>query len=329
MKLYNQFAMKLFKLVFFSIIFCFSISNFAQFTDQINSNRPGESMGAFSVGKNVFQAEAGVYYINEKHDVVNYEAQGFGLEIAARGGLFFEQLELILDSKVQMDQYTTPNSQSNRSGFRKIILGAKYLIYDPFKKGPSKPNIYSWKANNKFSWRQFIPAISAYAGANYVMENDYSIPKEATISPKVMIIAQNHFKSGLVLVTNIIADKISSENASFGYVVTLTKGINDTWSAFIENKGIKGDYYSDGIFTLGATHLLKSNIQIDASISKNIKNTPALLYGGLGVSWRFDKRYKDIKIKDGKEIKGKEKNNGNPEKKRLDEIPATPAEKKN
>ncbi len=321
--------MKLFKVAVISLIFCISIPNFAQFTDQINSNRPGESMGAFSVGKNVIQAEAGVYYLNEKHDIINYKANGFGVDLAARGGLFFEQLELLIEAKAQLDKYTTPTSETNRSGFRKITFGGKYLIYDPFKKGPKKPNIYSWKANNKFSWKQFIPAVSAYAGANYVMDNDYSIPKEATISPKVMIIAQNHFKSGLVLVTNVIADKISSNNSSFGYIVTLTKGINDTWSAFIENKGIKGDYYSDGIFTVGATHLLKSNIQIDASLSKNIKNTPALIYGGIGLSWRFDKKYKDIEIKDGKEIKAQKKEFGNPELKRLDGIPNTPVEKKN
>lgn len=328
MILHKQPSMKLFKALTVILLLCISVPSFSQFTDQINSNRPGESMGAFSVGKNVFQAEAGVYYINENHELLNYEAQGFGLDLSARGGLFFEQLEFILDSKVQLDQYTTSFNQENRSGFRKIIFGAKYLIYDPFKKGPSKPNIYSWKANNKFSWKQFIPALSVYAGANYVMENDYSILNESTISPKVMIIAQNHFKSGIVLVTNIFADKISSINSNYGYVITLTKGINETWSAFVENKGILGDYYSDGIFTLGATHLLKSNIQIDASVSKNIKNTPSLLYGGLGISWRFDKRYKDIKIQDGKEIKGKGNQDGNPEKKRLDAIPVAPVEKK-
>jgi hypothetical protein len=56
---------------------------------------------------------------------------------------------------------------------------------------------------------------------------------------------------------------------------------------------------------MGATHLLKNNIQVDASISKNIKSTPSLLYGGIGLSWRFDKKHKDIEIKDGKEVKEK------------------------
>ena len=114
---------------------------------------------------------------------------------------------------------------------------------------------------------------------------------------------QHHFGVKWVLVSNIIADKITSNNSNFGSIFTLTRGINEKWSAFIENKAIKGNYYSDGIFTIGATHLLKNNIQVDASVSKNIKSTPSLLYGGIGFSWRFDKKHKDIEIKDGKEVK--------------------------
>lgn len=309
--------MNKFKVLWILILITNSI--FGQFTDQINSNRPGESMGAFAAGKNIYQAEAGVYYLNEKHNLRNYKANGFGTDLAFRAGLLKEELEFLLEAKIQTDVFDDKGFKTNRFGVRKAILGAKYLFYDPFKK-QTKPNLYSWKANNKFSWKQFIPALSGYVGVNYVMENDYAILNEAQISPKAMIIAQNHFKSGLVLVTNIFMDKISSETQNFGYVITLSKGLNEKWSGFIENKGVKGDYYSDGIITLGATYLLKNNIQLDASISKNIKNTPSLLYGGFGISWRFDKKYKDIEIDtNGKEIKGKgEEKKG---KKRLDEVP--------
>jgi len=37
----------------------------AQYTDEVNSNRPGKSMMAYSVGKSVFQTESGVNYITE------------------------------------------------------------------------------------------------------------------------------------------------------------------------------------------------------------------------------------------------------------------------
>ena len=39
--------------------------------------------------------------------------------------------------------------------------------------------------------------------------------------------------------------------------------------------------------------LLSSNLQVDASISTNFKNTPSILYGGVGVSWRYDGWYKE------------------------------------
>ena len=49
----------------------------AQFTDDINSNRPGRSMMAFSVGKSIFQAETGINYVSEDHKTLNYKANGF------------------------------------------------------------------------------------------------------------------------------------------------------------------------------------------------------------------------------------------------------------
>ncbi len=295
--------MNLVKYIFFCTFLLSNFINYAQFTDQINSNRPGKSAGAFSVGKNIYQVESGIYGIKDSHSLLNYDATGFGLDFTARAGLLKEQLEFTLDAQFQFDSYSYLNTKSNRSGFKNTTFGAKYLFYDPFKKGEKKANIYSWKANHKFNWKHFIPALSGYVGVNYVMKNDYNLPNESVISPKIIIIAQNHFGTRWVLVTNIIADKITSETKNFGYIFTLTRGINEKWSAFFENRGIQGNYYSDGIFTIGATHLLKNNLQIDASISKNIKNTPSLLFGGVGVSWRFDKKHKDIKMENGKEVK--------------------------
>lgn len=289
----------------FILISFLSISSslYSQFTDQVNSNRPGKSAGAFAVGKKVLQIESGVYYIKESHSLLDYDAKGFGLDLTARYGVWKEQFEVTLDAQFQMDKYSSLFVDKNRSGLRNTTLGAKYLFYDPFKKGEEKPNIYSWKANHRFRWKQLIPAISGYVGANYTMENDYSIPGEAVLSPKVMAIAQNRFGSRWVLVTNLIADKIGSEAQNFGYILTLTCGVDDRWSAFLENRGVKGDYYSDGFFAVGATHLLRDNLQIDINIAKNIKYTPSIFYGGIGFSWRFDKKHKDIKIKDGKEVK--------------------------
>ncbi|NBL63999.1 transporter [Flavobacterium sp. NST-5] len=304
-----------------SIFLSFGVS--AQFTDVINSNRPGESMSGFSVGKSVFQTEAGIYAIQEDHSLLNTETSGFGLEAAFRYGAFLEQLEFIANLRYQADQFTTPFGSENRSSVRNFILGAKYLIYDPFKNYEEKVNIYSWKANQRFKWRQFIPSVSVYAGANInFSDNPYTFANDPQISPKFMVITQNHFGNKTVFVMNIIVDKITSDYPSYGLIGTLTYGFNPKWSGFIEGQGYKSDFYSDAIARVGAAYLLAENLQIDASISKNIKDTPDILYGGVGFSWRFDGFYKDILLKnpDKEEKKSKADKKKEKEKKRIDEV---------
>lgn len=312
------------KLTAVLVFLFFFQKNYGQYTDVINSNRPGESMSAFSVGKTVIQVESGVNYIKEKHDILEYDASGFIVDLTARYGFFREELEAIAEISYQNDSYANADQSTKRSGIKSTNLGFKYLVYDPFKNYEEKVNIYSWKANHKFKWHQLIPAVSVYAGGNLNFSDNPFIPmgeELSAISPKVMVITQHIFPRAFVFVTNIFADKISTNNQSFGYVMTLTKGFNDQWSGFIENKAIKGDFYADGIFGIGAAYLFSKNLQVDASINKNYKDTPSLLYGGFGISWRSDTNYKEVLIKSGK----KEKNSGKKskakdQKKRLDEV---------
>lgn len=300
-----------------------STTQYAQYTDIINSNRPGESMSAFSVGKTVIQAEAGLYGVKEKHDLLRYEANGFGVELDARYGAFFDQFEFTLNTQYQYDWYTAPLVEDTRGGFKQVTVGAKYLIYDPFIK-KEKPNVYSWKANHKFSWKQFIPAVAVYAGINFNFgTNPFTFPGDKTISPKVMAITQNHFGSKWVWVNNIIADKYMTKYPTLGIISTMTRGFNMRWSGFLEFQGYKSDWYADTVFRLGAAYLVRENIQLDASVSKNVKETPSLLLANVGMAWRFDsnyetnyKRIKNDKKKDKKDKKSK-KDKG---KKRKDEV---------
>ena len=228
-----------------------SATQYAQYTDIINSNRPGESMSAFSVGKTVIQAEAGLYGIRENHQLLNYEANGFGTELDVRYGAFFDQFEFALNTQYQYDWYKAPLVNDTRGGFKQITIGAKYLLYDPFIK-QDKPNIYSWKANHKFSWKQFIPAVAIYGGINLNLGNNpYTFPTDQTISPKFMLITQHHFGSKWVWVNNIIADKYFTDYPTLGIISTMTRGFNMRWSGFLEFQGFKSDYYADTIFRLG------------------------------------------------------------------------------
>jgi hypothetical protein len=299
-----------------------STYQYEKYTDVINSNRPGKSMSAFSFGKTVIQAEVGLYGIREKHDLSRYEANGFGTEIDVRYGAFFDQFEFTLNTQYQYDWYQAPLINDTRGGFKQVTVGAKYLVYDPFIK-QDKPNIYSWKANHKFNLKQFIPAIAVYAGLNFNLgDNPFTFPTDRTISPKVMVITQHHFGSKWVWVNNIIADKYMTDYPTLGIISTMTRGFNMRWSGFLEFQGYKSDWYADTVFRLGAAYLVRENIQLDASLTKNVKDTPSLLLANVGMAWRFDSNYETNykRVKGEKKSKKDKKSKAEKGKKRKDEV---------
>ena len=54
----------------------FTTDAYSQYTEVINSNRPGVARSAFSVGTNVAQLDLGPYIGNEKHTPVKSEVSG-------------------------------------------------------------------------------------------------------------------------------------------------------------------------------------------------------------------------------------------------------------
>ena len=281
----------LFILIFLSI----TISGFSQYTETINSNRPGNSQGAFSVGRNIIQLETGLKLGNDKHELLNYDSSIFGAEAFARYGLLWEQLELSLavDYLSENRQFTTGSMQKfRRSNFNRLGFGAKYLIYDPYKNGPDKPNLYSWKANQRFKWKTLIPAISIYAGANFNLDenNPFAVPNEGLVTPRIELITQNNWSGGWVFVMNIIADKVTTDFPTYAGIFTLTHSFSSKFAGFLEYQAIKSDIYSDNIARGGVAFLFSKDFQIDASGLVNFKDTPSRWQVALGASYRINLR---------------------------------------
>jgi len=292
------------------LIACLTVSftAFSQYTDVINSNRPGVSRSAFSVGTNVGQLEVGPYYVKEKHTPLFYEVSGFGVDFAARYGIWKEELEINLEGTFQNDTFTDSRStipiESNRSNFKNLTLGAKYLVFDPLKNSEKgKPNLYSYWANKQFNWKSLIPAVAVYAGANYDTKNNpYTAPDVEGFSPKVAVITQNNFSGGWVFVINLIKDRIGSDFSEFQYILTLTHSFNPQWVVFGETQGIKSDFYADNLFRFGGAYLWSKDFQLDTAVTLNTKDTPSVFSVNLGASYRFD-NHKDKEIDNGNSAK--------------------------
>lgn len=285
------------KSVFVALAFLsFPFLSFAQYTETINSNRPGASFGAFSVGTNVMQAEGGIGFGNDQHDLLQTETDLFFLDYALRYGLLFEELELILEGRfTSAEQSLAFGGGINEfSNFETNTFGAKYLIYDPYKKRQQEgPNLYSYHANNSFQWKDFIPAVSVYAGANLLFgDNPFMFIDEPNISPKFAISTQNNFER-TVLVTNIIVDKVTTDFPSYSGIITLTHALTNRFTMFGEFQTIIGDIYSDELIRGGGAYLFSKDLQLDVFGLVNFKDTPSRWIIGLGLSYRYDALHQD------------------------------------
>jgi len=274
------------------IVFSLPVIALAQYTDVINSNRPGLSVSAYAVGKNVIQLEAGLFYEQRDHTLLNTQSNIWGSDISLRYGLLFEQLELNYEGTFQNQSITFSNlgRSDNLTDFSRNRLGLKFLIYDRYKSEErNKPNLYSWRANNVFQLKNLIPSISIYGGATFNLGDNPFYIGDPTVSYRGMLATQSKLTPRFVLITNFAYDRISTDFPELSYLVSLSHGFrNPKWSAFVENQGIESDRYTDILIRGGMAHLLSEELQVDFNLGASFKNTPSRIFVTMGASYRFD-----------------------------------------
>lgn len=277
----------------------------AQYTELINSRRPGFTDSPFSVGTDVLQFEGGLFYENQSNNID--DVKSIGTDVMVRYGKFFEKLEINLNLSFQNDKvsYTNPLLEdTKRLGLTQLTVGAKYLVYMPKYKDRSK-EIRSWKKKTAFDWKRLIPAVGVYAGANIPITKQYiggNFGQFVSLgfSPKIAIYTQNDFTDRFIFLMNFIADRIGTDYKENSYILTGTYTLNEKWSIFAEHQGIfKGDAIpNDYQFGGGAAYLFSKNMQIDASVRSISDRDGSTLLVGAGLAWRMDKHNDKFKLID-------------------------------
>ena len=80
------------RLHFFVISFFIgSVTVFAQYTDVINSNKPGFSESPYSVGKGVYQFESNVFLRNTAITSTFSKPQSLGIDLLFRTSFFLDK----------------------------------------------------------------------------------------------------------------------------------------------------------------------------------------------------------------------------------------------
>jgi len=270
----------------------------AQYTKIINSKHPGFSESPFAVGTNVFQIENTFFY--KKSDVSGTFSMptSYGNNLFIRYGKFFEQLEINANITYQVDQLAFRNiltSYRNIYGISEFTIGAKYLIHNQKHKDKSK-EIRSWKKRFAFDWSRLIPSVAIYAGVHTNVLSAYY--KNNRISPKIAILAQNDISYRFNILSNLIFDKLGTDQSNFSYILTATYTLSKKWSVFAEQQSIFSKYINTKYhFASGVAYLFNDNLQFNFAaryVSSLNQNT---IDANLGFSWRLDRHQDKLENK--------------------------------
>ena len=154
--------------LFVASFFIGSSMFFAQYTEVINSNKPGFSESPYSVGTGVYQFE-NIFFLRNTNTTPTFSRpQSLGVDLMFRTGLFLEKLEFNASVTYQQDKVSFKNvftSHYFTSGFSRMTIGAKYLVYEQEYTDKSK-EIRSWKRKKSFDLKRLIPSVAVYLGMN-------------------------------------------------------------------------------------------------------------------------------------------------------------------
>jgi len=260
-------------------------SLYGQYTDIINSNRPGNSMGAYSVGKGVLQWELGGVFDQQDHQLLRYKSMIYQQELSMRYGLIGERLEISAQWGYQWES----TLGSTFKDIHQSDIALKLLLFDPYKNPQFEAvNLYSWKDQHRFKLKRLIPALSAGIGYHFFSPTNLFNSWYPTNSPKFMLFTQNSLTNRLVLVTNHVWDHVQTDWPEYRFLASLTHTLGRDWSVFYESEFIKNDLYADHLLRIGGAFLQTKNLQWDTHFALNFKETPRRKTFGIGISYRID-----------------------------------------
>jgi hypothetical protein len=289
--------MKIRNLKLFSLLFllCFS-SMYSQYTEVINSNKPGFSESPYSVGTGIYQFESNLFLRNNDIEPTFSVPNSLGFDMLFRTTFFLERLEMNAQFSYQNDKIV-PNDLSiaeySTSGFREFTIGFKYLIFQQEYEDKSK-EIRSWKRKMAFDTKRLIPSIAIYSGLNTDFVND--IYKTGNLSSKAGILLQNNLSNDFNVITNFYYDKIGTDFPEFSYIITATYAFGDRWSAFFENQTVFQEYQNSTNLGTGLAYLYNQDLQINTSARFLLEGQEQGFYAGLGVSYRINKHQDSYKV---------------------------------
>lgn len=235
---------------------------FGQFNETIRTGRPGQAIGAFTVGKNILQFQQGLDYYSFAD--TKFPPRGFVSNNVVRFGIL-ETVELsaLIDYQYENTKFDT-NSVS-LSGLSNLHFGFRLHIND--QKG--------WIPTTGFQMRLKIPKVS----------NDFGSTQLATV---MVFVANWSLPKSMSIATNWILSYNGNDHYPTGkYVLNFGFPIYKKWSGFIENYGQVRQNIFQTRFDGGFAYLINNNMQLDLSAGYGNNQSVQDYFLSTGISWRI------------------------------------------
>ncbi len=251
---------RLSKALFVIVLFAVAKTSIGQFNETIRTGRPGQSIGAYTIGEGVLQFQTGY----NRNSVA--EKSLFGLttlentyDNVLRYG-FLERVEVSLGTAYLFRKINGSGIKVENSGLSKFSVGGRINLIEE---------------------KNFLPA--------FCVQTNVSVPifKNKLYSdlyaPKFLFSIVKGLTNNLSFNANVILiyESFNFENSSQRYITNFGFAITDNFSVFAEYYlDVVGGTYNHQVDGGGAL-LITDDFQIDFSAGKNL-NTD------LGNSWFFD-----------------------------------------
>lgn len=249
---------------FFTLFIVLTITQtgFSQTDSFIQSDRPGQSIGAGVVGKSVFQVQSGIdngwsKSISETNTIFSNTVLRYGTS---------ESFELSAVFNYQEDFFNNNGLKTNQKGLSGLHVGFRSAVID--------------KANG------FVPTMAIQT--HFKLNTVQSVYRAIDIAPVVTLSMTHNLCSSTSWTHNFGLDYDGNTSAPkyFG-TSNIAHSINEKWGSFIELYGNFKNNYGSVYINSGGEYFVDNNLKIDFSAGWGNNHGTSEAFVSLGLSWRF------------------------------------------
>lgn len=239
----------------------------AQFYETIRSARPGQSIGASTVGKNIFQIQSGVDHVGYDNSNTGIKSSGYLANTGLRYGLT-EMFEVGAFFEYKTESVKENDITSTYNGLSNMVIGLRHQI--SIGEG-LVPNI-------AFQLRLRLPWMSEH----YQIDNT---------APSFVFVTSQQLSKSITLITNLGSSWNGMDSTPTGlYTINLSCAFTNTFGAFIENYGSLTQQTFETRMDTGVAWLVTPNLQLDLLGGFGTNHGLKDYFISTGFSWRTHKQ---------------------------------------